>query len=257
MTVRFGRFLFALAALLGVQGAARGEDVLYGGNGGHSNASSTNDGSLLIIDQVTAAVTVIGHPEGVGRLSGIAFAPSGVLYATTLNAGGFPLSGSAQSERPRHTRPGHGRARVDDRADRVSARRARDEHFGHLLPARHRRAVRDPRAGGRHAVRRLSLHNRHGDRRRDCGGQHGGVLHHDHVRAGRHPLRIGGATGALGADRPRDSHVEPFQRRRVELGPVAVSHGGRWRFAPTAPSSRARETVTRSTRSTRRPASPR
>ena len=69
---------------------AIGQELLYGGNGGHSDGTSINDGSLLIVDQVTAAVTVIGHPTGVPRLTGIAFDSAGALFASTLPAGGFP-----------------------------------------------------------------------------------------------------------------------------------------------------------------------
>ena len=87
------RILLLAVALLGIQAAVRGEEVLYGGNGGHSNASSVNDGALVILDQVTAALTVVGQPAGIARLTGIAFASSGVLYASTLNAGGFPPPG--------------------------------------------------------------------------------------------------------------------------------------------------------------------
>ena len=36
----------------------------------------------MIVDLVTAAVTVVGHPEGIARLTGIAFDPSGALFAS-------------------------------------------------------------------------------------------------------------------------------------------------------------------------------
>ena len=63
---------------------------LYGGNGGHSNTESINDGSLVIIDQTSAATTLVGHPNGVARLTGLAFTSTGTLFASTLGAGGFP-----------------------------------------------------------------------------------------------------------------------------------------------------------------------
>src|SRR5207253_786020 len=44
--------------------------TMYGGNGGHSNTDSINDGSLVIIDQTNAAITLVGHPNGVARLTG-------------------------------------------------------------------------------------------------------------------------------------------------------------------------------------------
>jgi uncharacterized protein (TIGR03118 family) len=64
--------------------------VLYGGNGGHSNADSINDGSLVIIDQANANTTLVGHPNGVARLTGLAFDSTGKLFASTQPAGGFP-----------------------------------------------------------------------------------------------------------------------------------------------------------------------
>jgi hypothetical protein len=41
-------------------------------------------------DPRPAAVTVVGHPEGVARLTGIAFDPSGALFASTMTGGGYP-----------------------------------------------------------------------------------------------------------------------------------------------------------------------
>src|SRR5437870_3775009 len=64
--------------------------VMYGGNGGHRNSDSINDGFLVTIDQVTGAVTPVGHPAGVSRLTGLAFDLTGALYATTQGPGGFP-----------------------------------------------------------------------------------------------------------------------------------------------------------------------
>jgi hypothetical protein len=70
---------------------------MYGGNGGHGNGDSINDGSLVTVDQTTAAVTLVGHPGGacpgptcIKRLSGLAFDSTGALYASTLTGGGFP-----------------------------------------------------------------------------------------------------------------------------------------------------------------------
>lgn len=64
--------------------------ILYGGLGGHSNGDSTNDGSLGLVNQTTGAVTIVGHPAGVSRISGLAFDLSNTLYAATLPGGGFP-----------------------------------------------------------------------------------------------------------------------------------------------------------------------
>ena len=67
-----------------------GTILLYGGLGGHSNGDSTNDGSLAFVDQTTGGVTVIGHPVGISRISGLAFDLSGNLFAATQPSGGFP-----------------------------------------------------------------------------------------------------------------------------------------------------------------------
>ena len=61
---------------------------MYGGLGGHQNGDSSNDGSLAMIDPSTGAVTVIGHPSGVSRLSGLVFDLTGNLYGATQ--GNFP-----------------------------------------------------------------------------------------------------------------------------------------------------------------------
>ena len=63
--------------------------TMYGGNGGHGNGDSINDGSLVTIDQTTGAVTLIGHPAGVSRISGLAFDLTGALFATTLGGRRF------------------------------------------------------------------------------------------------------------------------------------------------------------------------
>jgi len=64
--------------------------TLYGGLGGHSNGDSTNDGSLGVVDPNTGVVSVVGHPAGVARITGLAFSLNGFLYGTTLAGGGFP-----------------------------------------------------------------------------------------------------------------------------------------------------------------------
>jgi hypothetical protein len=65
--------------------------VMYGGLGGHGPGStSTNDGALVTIDQSTGGVTVVGHPSGVARLTGIAVDTSGALFGSTIGAIPFP-----------------------------------------------------------------------------------------------------------------------------------------------------------------------
>ncbi len=70
------------------------QPVLYGGLGGHGVTSgpqaSTNDGALVIVSQTDGSTTVVGHPAGIARISGIAFGLDGVLYGATQVGGGFP-----------------------------------------------------------------------------------------------------------------------------------------------------------------------
>ena len=87
---RLRSLALVISILLLLPARARCSEVLYGGNGGHSNADSINDGSLVILDQGNAGLSVVGHPAGIARLTGIAFDPSGALYASTMDAGGFP-----------------------------------------------------------------------------------------------------------------------------------------------------------------------
>jgi len=80
------RVLVTLLTLPGLLAAS----TLYGGLGGHSNGDSTNDGSLGVVDPNTGVVSVVGHPAGVSRISGLAFGLNGILYGATQIAGGFP-----------------------------------------------------------------------------------------------------------------------------------------------------------------------
>jgi hypothetical protein len=63
--------------------------TLYGGLGGHNNGDSTNDGALGIVDQTTGAVSIVGHPAGVQRISGLAFDSLGDLFGATQPPGEF------------------------------------------------------------------------------------------------------------------------------------------------------------------------
>jgi hypothetical protein len=69
--------------LLSVAGVAPAQQVLYGGNE-WLQFESPNTGWLVTVDQQTAAVTLIGRPAGVARLSGLAFDAAGTLWAATL-----------------------------------------------------------------------------------------------------------------------------------------------------------------------------
>ena len=76
-----------------VVSAARSETVLYGGLGGRGVVSgpqaSTNDGALVIVSQTTGSTTLVGHPAGVARISGLAFGLDGTLFGATQLPGGF------------------------------------------------------------------------------------------------------------------------------------------------------------------------
>lgn len=81
----------AIACLFLSSVPATAAEILYGGLGGHNVAgSSTNDGSLAIVDQSTGAVSVLGHPAGVSRISGLVFDLNGTLFGATQGGGGFP-----------------------------------------------------------------------------------------------------------------------------------------------------------------------
>jgi len=89
-------FIVAALALLCLTSTPATADTLYAGLGGLNNGASTNDGALAIVNQTTAAVTIVGHPIGtppdlITRISGLAFDSAGNLFGSTLYpAGGFP-----------------------------------------------------------------------------------------------------------------------------------------------------------------------
>src|SRR5436190_4303370 len=91
-----GKLLIALAGtvLLANTSGAIADSILFGGIGGHNISAgpepSANDGALAIVDQNTAAITIVGQPAGVARISGLAFDATGALFATTQPQGGFP-----------------------------------------------------------------------------------------------------------------------------------------------------------------------
>ena len=79
-----------LVALSAMPSVSLADSIMYAGLGGHSNGDSTNDGSLGITNQTTGVVTIVGHPAGVSRITGLVFDPAGNLFGTTAVAGGFP-----------------------------------------------------------------------------------------------------------------------------------------------------------------------
>jgi hypothetical protein len=68
--------------------------ILYGGLGGHAIASgpvaSANDGSLVLVSQTNASVTIVGHPDSVSRITGLVFDSAGDLFGSTLGGVPFP-----------------------------------------------------------------------------------------------------------------------------------------------------------------------
>jgi hypothetical protein len=80
-----------MASMLCLTPIAATADILYGGLGGLNNGTSTNDGALATVSQTTGAVTIVGQPAGVTRISGLTFDSAGNLFGSTLfPAGGFP-----------------------------------------------------------------------------------------------------------------------------------------------------------------------
>jgi hypothetical protein len=82
--------LLAATLILVLFNPAVAAPIMYGGLGGHANGDSTNDGALGIIDQTTGVVTIVGHPSGVTRISGLAFDLNGNLYGATQGSFPFP-----------------------------------------------------------------------------------------------------------------------------------------------------------------------
>ncbi len=77
--------------VLALASGALAQPVLYGGLGGRGTAGgSTNDGALVIVSQTNGSTTVIGHPTGVARISGLAFGLDGVLYGATQGGSSGP-----------------------------------------------------------------------------------------------------------------------------------------------------------------------
>jgi hypothetical protein len=78
------------AACLLASGLVTADTVLFGGLGGHQNGDSTNDGALGIVNQTTGVVSIVGHPAGVARISGLTFDLNGNLYGATQGRAPFP-----------------------------------------------------------------------------------------------------------------------------------------------------------------------
>src|SRR6202049_4893269 len=98
MTTRLHGALLAVGvALLAPAAMAAGTistgTILYGGGGGLApGEGSANVGGVVIVDQTTAALTIVGSPEPGTRLSGIAFDSTGALYGSTEGSALPPLT---------------------------------------------------------------------------------------------------------------------------------------------------------------------
>jgi len=98
MTTRLhGALLAAGVALLAPAGMMAGTittgTILYGGVGGvPPGEGSANVGAVVIVDQTTAALTIVGSPEPGTRLSGIAFDSTGALYGSTEGSALPPIT---------------------------------------------------------------------------------------------------------------------------------------------------------------------
>jgi len=88
------RLLFPLEIVALALPTVHGGQIMFGVNGGHPNPDgsplSINNGWLVIVDQTTGAVTPIGHPAGVAKMSGLAFEPNGDLFGAALSSVAFP-----------------------------------------------------------------------------------------------------------------------------------------------------------------------
>jgi hypothetical protein len=98
MTMKLhGALLAAGVALLAPAAIAAGTistgTILYGGVGGlPPGEGSANVGALVIVDQTTAALTIVGAPEPGTRLSGLAFDSTGALYGSTEGSALPPIT---------------------------------------------------------------------------------------------------------------------------------------------------------------------
>ena len=156
-----------LVGSLGVRAAHASSITLYGGNGGHNDGTSQNDGALVVIDQTNAAVTLVGQPGSTARLTGLAFDNLGRLWGSTLPSFAFPPPPPPSFSTLIGIDPNTGRALVQHRdrhSDGTVAEHCRSggaAGHGHAL-----RCQRTERAGTREPLYD-QLNHRRGDARRD------------------------------------------------------------------------------------------
>ena len=84
MSCRAARLALWTGVLLASVRSSLAQQVLYGGNE-YLQVPSVNSGWLVRVDPETGAVTPVGQPAGVARLSGLAFDADGTLWAATVS----------------------------------------------------------------------------------------------------------------------------------------------------------------------------
>ncbi|HLJ13736.1 MAG TPA: PEP-CTERM sorting domain-containing protein [Bryobacteraceae bacterium] len=84
-----GRLQLVLTLIL-VPVALHASVVMYGVTGGHASTPVSPNGSLVIVDQTTGAVTTVLDQSGFPRLTGLGIEPNGTIFATTLGGVPFP-----------------------------------------------------------------------------------------------------------------------------------------------------------------------
>ena len=96
MKIKIAVAVLAVGLLLLVPGptiaASVTGTILYGSVGGDTPANSDNIGALVIVDQQTAAFSLVGTPVPGIRISGVAFDSTGALYGSTIGIGLPPLT---------------------------------------------------------------------------------------------------------------------------------------------------------------------
>jgi hypothetical protein len=192
------KFLSSSILVTALPVVALAGSVLYGGNGGHiglgGQPNSVNNGALVTVGQTNAAVTLIGTPSGVARITGLAFDASGNLYGSTITGGGFPPPANITltSDLIR-LNPGTG-ALLQNPVP-ITANGA---HLGIA------EITVQPGTGVLYGVEGPDdglnqpgnlWKNQHADRCGNAGGKHGQILQHDYIRSERHALFGSGGPG--------------------------------------------------------------
>lgn len=80
-SILFGTLLATCLLTLSPQNSVA-QTALYGGIG---RGGGANSGWLIRVDQKTGLGTLVGHPDSVPGLTGLAFDISGTLYGTTIS----------------------------------------------------------------------------------------------------------------------------------------------------------------------------